>query len=31
MRKYGYIGALVALTLALDDPEFLGADEDQSA
>ena len=31
MRKYGYIGALVALTLSLDDMEFLGADEDQSA
>jgi hypothetical protein len=24
MRKYGYIGALVALTLSLDDAEFLG-------
>ena len=29
MRKYGYIGALVALTLSLDDADFLGADEDQ--
>ena len=31
MRKYGYIGALVALTLALDDADFLGADEGQQA
>ena len=31
MRKYGYIGALVALILALDDAEFLGADEGQQA
>jgi hypothetical protein len=31
MRRYGYIGALVALTLALDDPEFLGAGEGQLA
>jgi 3-dehydroquinate dehydratase-2 len=31
MRKYGYIGALVALTLSLDDADFLGADEDQQA
>jgi 3-dehydroquinate dehydratase II len=29
LRQYGYIGALVALTLALDDVEFLGAEEDQ--
>ncbi len=29
--QYGYIGALVALTLALDDVEFLGAEADQSA
>ena len=27
MRQYGYIGALVALTLSLDDLEFLGAEE----
>ena len=25
--QYGYVGALVALTLALDDVEFLGAEE----
>jgi hypothetical protein len=31
MRKYGYIGALVALTLSLDDLDFLGADEGQQA
>jgi hypothetical protein len=31
MRKYGSIGAPVALTLSLDDEEFLGADEGQSA
>ena len=29
LRQYGYIGALVALTLALDDVEFLGAESDQ--
>lgn len=28
LRQYGYIGALVALTLALDDKEFLGAEEE---
>ncbi len=31
MRQYGYIGALVGLTLSLDDAEFLGADEGQQA
>jgi 3-dehydroquinate dehydratase II len=31
LRQYGYIGALVALTLALDDEDFLGADEGQQA
>ena len=30
LRQYGYIGALVALTLALDDVEFLGAEEQTS-
>ena len=29
LRQHGYIGALVALTLALDDVEFLGAEADQ--
>jgi 3-dehydroquinate dehydratase-2 len=29
LRQYGYIGALVALTLALDDMEILGAEADQ--
>jgi hypothetical protein len=29
LRQYGYIGALVALTLTLDDVEFLGAEADQ--
>ena len=28
MRQYGYIGALVALTLALGDADFLGAEEE---
>jgi 3-dehydroquinate dehydratase II len=27
MRQYGYIGALVALTLSLDDMEFLAEEE----
>jgi len=31
MRRYGYIGALVALTRSLDDADFLGADEGQQA
>jgi 3-dehydroquinate dehydratase-2 len=30
LRQYGYIGALVSLTLALDDVEFLGAEADKS-
>jgi len=31
LRQYGYIGALVALTLSLDDMDFLGAEEGQQA
>ena len=31
LRQYGYIAALVGLTLALDDMDFLGADEDDAS